>query len=288
MSVSKFGLLKLILREAMSAERLDRRPEPTSVMADPHNVDSFHKEGADRGALVPIYHFNALAVSSLLPYKGTVLDLGCGSGQFVRYFARCRPDCRIIGLDLSRQMVRVGNRALREYGLDKVARLDIGDMTHFSDQIQVQVDVVCSMFALHHLPSFVALNRCLEQIRTVQRVSGCGVWIFDHTRPRSVETAKVFPDLFTPEATQSFKSDSTNSLLASFSFRELSERIETASIGTFHHQCSRILRLYQIHWLSPNGWHDEKTNSSICSDTLSLREYKTCEQVKRLFSKKPF
>jgi len=257
-------------------------------MEDPQNVESFHDQGADRGALAPVYHFNALAISALLPYEGTVVDLGSGSGQFLRYLARCRPDCRIVGFDLSEGMVNLGNRELRASGLDAAVRLDLGDMMRFSGQISERVDVVSSIFAFHHLPSSEDLIRCLEEIRMVREKSGCGVWIFDHARPRSAETAGVFPKLFTPEATESFRRDSTNSLLASFSFRELSERIDAASMGRFSHECSHILRLYQIHWLRPEGTETAKKRVLYRDVTLRPQESKTFRQLRMLFKRVPF
>ena len=281
-------VFRLILREAVFAEGLKRCLEPSSVMEDPQNVESFHAQGTDRGALIPVYHFNALAISALLPYNGTVIDLGSGSGQFLSYLARCRPDSNIIGLDLSEGMVNVGKKALRESSLEAAVRLDLGDMTRFSGQISERVDVLSSIFALHHLPSSEDLIRCFDEIKVVRERCSCGVWIFDHARPRSIETAKVFPELFTPEASESFKQDSTNSLLASFSFRELSERIDKASIGTFSHECSRILRLYQIHWLKAED-KQTSTQQGICRDiTLRPEEYKTFRQLRMLFRRMPF
>jgi SAM-dependent methyltransferase len=288
MAFSGFKLFKLILREAVHATELERCPEPSSVMENPTNVESFHAQGADKGALIPIYHFNALAISSLLPYCGSLVDLGSGSGQFLSSLARYRPDCRIIGIELSEGMVNLGNKALRESNLDTAIRLDIGDMTRFSWQISERVDIVSSIFAFHHLPSFVDLNRCLAEISILRKQWGCGVWLFDHARPRTRETAEIFPELFTPEATESFRRDSTNSLLASFSFRELSERIDTVSMGTFIHECSRILRLYQIHWLRPERKEATK-GAPVCRDmTLRPEEQRAFRQLKTLFRRTPF
>lgn len=288
MAFSWVGLLKLLIRESLFAEGLKRCPEPSPVMKDPQHVASFHDQGADRGALIPVYHFNVLAISALLPYEGTILDLGSGSGQFLRYLAKCRPDCRIIGIDLSEGMVITGNRALRESGLKGDVRLEIGDMTRFSCQISERIDIVSSIFAFHHLPSSEDLMRCLAEIKIVKEQSGCGVWIFDHARPRSKKTAEVFPELFTPEATESFRRDSTNSLLASFSFSELSEQVDTAAMGTFSHECSRILQLYQIHWLKPVGM-DVAKRRAVCRDvSLQPEENRAFRQLRMLFKQVPF
>ena len=288
MAVSILRLMRLILREALRGGGLERCPEPSPVMIGLQNVESFHDQGAERGALVPVYHFNALAISSLLPYGGMLVDLGSGSGQFLSHFARCRTDSRIIGLELSEGMVNVGNRALREAGLSTSVRLDLGDMTQFSDRVSEKVDVVSSIFSFHHLPSSDSLSRCLDEVRKVRERWGCGVWIFDHCRPRAMETAEVFPELFTPQASESFRRDSRNSLLASFSFRELSELIEADSMGKFSHECSRLLRLYQIHWLKAEDGKRYDRLPLSSEVTLRPEELRAFEQLKMLFKRKPF
>lgn len=288
MTSSKLSLINLILREMLTSDRTERCPEPSSVMRDPRNVESFHDQGGDRDALIPVYHFNALAISALLPLGGTLIDLGSGSGQFLSHLARCRPDCRIVGLDLSEEMVSVGERSLRTSGLDAMVRLHVGDMTSFSRDISERVDVVSSIFAFHHLPSSESLIRCLSEIKEVRKQWGCGIWIFDHTRPRSIKTAKLFPIVFTPEAPESFRRDSMNSLLASFSFRELTESIDAASPGTFNHECSRILRLYQIHWLKSDGGRMAERQAFSCKVELSRRQYSLFRQLRMLFKRAPF
>lgn len=288
MTSSKLSLINLIFREMLTSDRTERRPEPSSVMRDPQNVKSFHDQGGGSNALIPVYYFNALAVSALLPQGGTLIDLGSGTGQFLSYLARCRSDCRIVGLELSEEMVSVGERSLKTSGLDARIRLHVGDMTNFSRYISERVDVVSSIFAFHHLPSSENLIRCLSEIKEVRKRWDCGIWIFDHARPRSIETAKLFPDIFTPEAPESFKSDSMNSLLASFSFRELTESIDAASLRTCNHERSRILRLYQIHWLKSDGGRMAERQAFSCKVELSRRQYSLFRQLRMLFKRAPF
>lgn len=290
MFLSYLELIKLIFREMISLKGLDRCPEPSTVMTDSQSIESFHTQGSEAGALIPIYHFNALAISALLPRDGVLVDLGSGSGQFLSYFARCRPDSKIIGFDLSEKMIEAGEKALRNSnaGIGGNIRLCIGDMTNFSALIPEQINVISSIFAFHHLPCSEDLIRCLGEIKAVRGRCGCGVWIFDHARPRSKETAEIFPELFTPQAPERFRRDSTNSLLASFSFSELSELIDAASVERFSHERSRLLRLYQIHWLE--GQDEQKLDQKAVCREVSLRpaEYRAFRQLRMLFKRVPF
>jgi len=216
-------------------------------MHDRESVQAFHEQG--ESSLLPVYHFNALATSRLLPKGGTVVDLGSGSGQYISYLAACRPDARILGLDLSPAMVELGTKKLVQERLYPRVQLSIGDMTRFRELIPDRVDVISSVFALHHSPDHASLERCFLEMEYVRRLSFCAVWIFDHARPKHPRTAEEFPKIFTPSAAESFQRDSRNSLLASFSFQEMSDELDRSFGYRVRHALSRLLRLYQAHWV---------------------------------------
>jgi SAM-dependent methyltransferase len=245
------GLLKMIVGERLSQPMLARQPEPKAAMDDWENVEAFHRAGAQY--LMPVYHFNALAVSRLAPKGGTVVDLGSGSGQFLAYLAQRRPDLRIIGLDLSESMVEAGQRYIDRLGLQDRIALKLGDMTRFMDLLPDSVDVVSSVFALHHLPGQGDLHACFEQIAATHARYGNAVWLFDFVRPMRPATPMVFPEILTPDADAAFKQDSTHSLTASWSYGEMLDSLAAAGLGQASHSCARIMRLYQAHWVSPAG-----------------------------------
>jgi hypothetical protein len=60
----------------------------------------------------------------------------------------------------------------------------------------------------------------------------------------------VFPEIFTPEAPAAFRTDSKNSLMASWSVDELSDSLGRAGLGQATHACARFMRLYQAHWVA--------------------------------------
>lgn len=238
----------LALREALSNPRLERKPEPTAEMSDPENVRAFHEEGSDQGALLGVYHFNARAVHAMTPKGGFVVDLGCGSGQYLKYLALRRPDLRILGIDLAGEMVAAGNTMLREYSLADRVELRVGDMTAFAHELPARVDLVTSIFSLHHLPTRRDLYACLGEIARLRANHGAAFWIFDHARPRRRDTAERFPRVFTPHASPAFNTDSTNSLIASWSYDEMRGAIAENIEQTIQSRLARILRLYQVHW----------------------------------------
>lgn len=272
---SPLRLLSLLFREYCRSGSLPRCPEPDDIMHDTESVRAFHEQG--ESSLLPVYHFNALATSRLLPEGGTVVDLGSGSGQYISYLAACRPDARILGLDLSPAMVELGTEKMVRERLYPRVQLSIGDMTCFRDLVPDRVDVISSVFALHHLPDLASLERCFLEMEYVRRLYTGAVWIFDHTRPKHPRTAEEFPNIFTPSAAASFQRDSRNSLLASFSFSEMSDALDGSFSPKVRHVLSRILCLYQAHWVEggsvePRGvWKGEPLAPAARENFRGLR-----------------
>ncbi len=287
MSFSTFNIAKLILRELFSPDVLKRKPEPSLEMTSEVSVNSFHAQGSTEGAQIPVYHFNALACSSLLPKNGLMLDLGSGSGQFLAYMARCRPDIKIIGLELSEQMVTLGRRYIKSENLEGIIELKIGDMTDIRHFVKEKIDLISSVFSFHHLPDKQTLEGCINEVSQVRAQFGTGIWIFDHNRPKHPHTAADFPEVFTPDAPVSFRVDSRNSLIASFSFAEMSDCLDRASMGNFHHSRARLVRLYQTHWLENSQNTNLKTGEWTRKEISSVhhRDYK---RLYKLFKTLPF
>ena len=269
-------LLRLMWREAVLPRSLARTPEPTAIMDSAASIAGFDAQGAL--SLLPIYRFNALAIHRLAPRGAQIVDLGCGSGRFLAYLAAHRPDLDILGLDYSAEMVRAGRRHLADAGLDGRVRLRCGDMREFRKLAPARTDLVTSIFSLHHLASRDELFTCLRELAAAVENRDTQLWIFDHVRPRRQRTAEDVPEIFTPDASPAFCQDSRNSLRASWSFDELRtalrEILPARIIRAAH---SRLLPLYQIHWIPPRSaapagpWIEaEKLPSAVRRDAQLL------------------
>lgn len=267
-------MFRLALREACLSRTLVRTPEPSAEMTSPESVAGFHEQGAL--GLLPIYHFNALAIHKLAPHGARILDLGCGTGQFLAYLASRRPDLNIIGLDASADMVRVGSQELRRAGLDRRVRLLHGDMREFRNWIPAGTDLISSIFSLHHLSTRDDLLACMREISATLADQGTRLWIFDHARPRRRRTAGDVAEIFTPEASPAFREDSYNSLCASWSFAELKAVLLEMMPAALHAAKSRLLPLYQIHWVpaatsgSSDFWIDGNLPQKVIAETRIL------------------
>ena len=103
--------------------------------------------------------------------KGTILDLGSGTGYLSIEIARRSPDLQVYGIDLSRQMVKIARRRAR--GVDN-ARFVFGNAAKlpFKD---TSIDLVISTGASHHwkTPRLV-FDECYRVLKT-----GKEAWIYD-------------------------------------------------------------------------------------------------------------
>lgn len=233
-----------LLRERLTRSAAERTPEPM-IMDEPESVEQFHQAGATIN--LPVYELCALATSHLVAEQATIFDLGSGSGQYLSHLVRHRPDLRIVGIDLSEEMLATGQTMLAEEGLDGRVDLRKGDMTDFADLVPADVDAVSCVFALHHLPSPESLARCLSQIARVRERYGCAVLIFDFARlkhPKSYEALMSTQ----PEMPAVLKQDALASERAAFSWQDLTEQLDRAGLNDLHHARMRVWQAYQLHW----------------------------------------
>ncbi len=100
-----------------------------------------------RTLLRRVYRRLAADVADIAPPGATVLDIGTGPGVLLVELARRRPDLRVIGVDLSADMVEAASRNLAEFG--HRASVHVADVTDLplGDNC---VDLVVSSLSLHH------------------------------------------------------------------------------------------------------------------------------------------
>jgi len=103
--------------------------------------------------------------------KGTILDLGSGTGYLSIEIAKRSPSLQVYGIDLSRQMVKIARRHAKGVGN---ARFVFGNAAKlpFKDN---SIDLVISTGASHHwkTPRMV-FDECYRVLKT-----GKEAWIYD-------------------------------------------------------------------------------------------------------------
>lgn len=100
--------------------------------------------------------------------KGIVVDVGCGPGYLVMRIAKEIPDLKIIGVDISEEMIQKAYVNLSSIGLSNRAEFRKGDIKKmpFEDNT---IDLLVSTFSLHHWSN---LERSLSEIHRILKPRG--------------------------------------------------------------------------------------------------------------------
>lgn len=96
--------------------------------------------------------------------QGTLIDVGCGSGQGMEWFAKRRPHWRIAGLDLGMD----GLKAAREAGFEGLTLATATSLPH----PDASADLVITLDVLQHLPLDGGDRQALMEMHRVLRPGG--------------------------------------------------------------------------------------------------------------------
>jgi ubiquinone/menaquinone biosynthesis C-methylase UbiE len=136
---------------------------PATSLPDPHgSLHGLHKlvtekgfdrwaAGYDQSLLQPVLfsptHVAVLdAATGAGAHPGDVLDIGCGTGRLLERAAAKWPDARLVGVDLSSQMIA---EARRKYPGASRFRFEVGDAAALPLEPD-SVDLAFSTLSFHH------------------------------------------------------------------------------------------------------------------------------------------
>ena len=157
--------------------------------------------------------------------EGHFLDLGTGPAQIPIFLAQRCPEIRITGIDLSVNMLTLGERHVAEAGLAYRIALECVDAKDlpYSDQ---SFDGVISNSIIHHLPDPMAAFR---EIRRVIRPGGL-ILIRDLMRPDTPEAAQALVDRYAADDTPYQKKLFYDSFLAALTIPETEAMLAQTSL----------------------------------------------------------
>lgn len=213
------AVMKVLMRELMTSQRVQRTPEPDLVMDDPEKVADYTAAGRENGVMAPVYLFHSAQISRVIRSGDTVLDLACGPANQLVQVARLNPDCQFIGVDLSEEMLDKAEGLIAEQGIRNIElrKGSIDDLSAFANH---SMDAVMSTMALHHLPhTGVLQDTCKEAARVLK--PGGGVYMADFGRLKSAESIDYFAHQYDHRQPPLFTLDYFYSLNAAFSLDDL-------------------------------------------------------------------
>ncbi len=101
-------------------------------------------------------------IEQYLPDEGTILDLGCGFGLFSMFMASCKPNARIIGLDIDSRRLAIAQAAAHKLAINNVSFLH-QDLRDWRPDEKMTGAYALDIF--HHLPPDSG-NRLLLDLST--------------------------------------------------------------------------------------------------------------------------
>lgn len=88
-------------------------------------------------------------IEQYLPDDGTILDLGCGFGLFSLYIAACKPNARVIGLDVNARRLQIARDAAEKLGIHNASFVQ-QDLRAWRPEQTIAGAYALDIF--HHLP----------------------------------------------------------------------------------------------------------------------------------------
>ncbi len=102
--------------------------------------------------------------------KGTLVDIGCGSGNLLIQIAESFPDLNLIGIDIASEILEFAKKRALDRSLGKRIEFKIGNVEKlpFSNE---SIDFIISTFSLHHwvnpVKGFNEIHRVLKRDGTL-------------------------------------------------------------------------------------------------------------------------
>lgn len=126
----------------------------------------------------------AAAAARVTPSAGSLLDIGCGAGNYSLKILEQLPNLDVTLIDLSRPML--------DRAVERVSRATTGKVTALQGDIRElkigdsQFDIICAAAVLHHLRETKEWQQVFSALHLALRPGG-SVWISDlieHSDPR--------------------------------------------------------------------------------------------------------
>lgn len=159
------------------------------------------------------------------PEKGLILDVGTGTARIPIFICQERWEWQIIGIDLSQNMLIIGEKNIKEAGLEDRIKLESVDAKNlpYPDR---NFEAVISNSIVHHLPDPLPFWRELKRVLK----PGGGIFIRDLLRPENEEITEEFVSKYAADCNDRQRGLFRDSLKAAFTVDEVQEMIETVGL----------------------------------------------------------
>lgn len=159
------------------------------------------------------------------PPSGLILDAGTGTARIPILMCQQRPQWHIIGIDLAKSMLDVGQTNIEQAGLQHQIKLELVDAKQMPYP-DAHFDMVVSNSIIHHLPDPLPF---LQELKRVLKPNGA-ILLRDLLRPASKEIVDEIVERVASECNNHQKQLFRDSLHAAFTLDEVNELMQKASL----------------------------------------------------------
>lgn len=161
-------------------------------------------------------------------FAGTVLNLGCGSGDDSFRFLNRFPASTMIAVDGAPEMIARAESELRSRHASLEGRVQFLVAYVPSEQIPQRPYVgIISNSMLHHMHDPLAFWAAVVQ----HSRSGTAIYVADLRRPSSVEDVEALVDTYASDAPDILRADFRNSLCAAFTPEEVRGQLQAVGLS---------------------------------------------------------
>ncbi|NEN92144.1 MAG: class I SAM-dependent methyltransferase [Okeania sp. SIO3H1] len=178
------------------------------------------------------------------PKKGLVLDVGTGTARIPILICQQQPEWQIIGIDLSKNMLTIGERNIEKAQLQSQIKLELVDAKKLP-YLEHSFEMVISNSIVHHLSEPLLL---FQEVKRVLQPQG-GIFIRDLLRPETPELKEELVDKYARDCNQHQQKLFRDSLQAALTIVEVEKIVKDAGI--------KEVKIYQSsdrHWTVERKW----------------------------------
>ncbi|NES69275.1 MAG: class I SAM-dependent methyltransferase, partial [Okeania sp. SIO2D1] len=178
------------------------------------------------------------------PKKGLVLDVGTGTARIPILICQQQPEWQIIGIDLSKNMLTIGERNIEKAQLQSQIKLELVDAKKLPYS-EHSFEMVISNSIVHHLSEPLLF---FQEVKRVLQPQG-GIFIRDLLRPETPELKEELVDKYARDCNQHQQKLFRDSLQAALTIVEVEKIVKDAGI--------KEVKIYQSsdrHWTAERKW----------------------------------
>ncbi|WP_083618808.1 class I SAM-dependent methyltransferase [Planktothrix serta] len=191
--------------------------------------------------------FAELAIE-LGPETGLILDAGTGTARIPILIAQLRSQWQITGIDLSANMLFIGNQNIEQAGLQeqiKLEQVDAKQLPYPDDQF----DLVISNSIVHHLQDPLLF---FQELQRVLKPQGA-IFLRDLTRPCSETELNTLVEQYAGDCNDHQKKLFRESLQAAYTLDEIINFIESVGLEKI-----RVYQSSDRHWTAERSYRPPK------------------------------